>query len=806
MSYKWHHNFPKIAREAGFMIRELSIGHCIDWRFVASIDPYNIVSEQDYEKLDEFIPHISEVPIGTVLNNRILDPAIGKYFILAQFSIQYLLFCKQFLDETVVEIRNTLQGLQNENVRLEKMNKKRTEETVLLQRKIQRIENINHQQHSQQATVFSCTKCTKNFITMDLLNAHIVRKHANPRSVENSYERKPSNTDTSLINTIKLELEVKQLKERLNVAEKDLLDHRSKHHQCVGCSENKTSGHDDLKAKVLHSIGIQSNLVDDKDLNEKEAQTQTEPKIIDTAPIPLDPPIQTVHQDETISKSDLQSFIEEQKRLLECWKDAERQKFNEEIEVVKQNLLDAISAMHTTEKTQPVSVSDEVIWKERYQELEQMFENSQQKTRDTMTTFEKEYTHKMDHLESLLSKMMLPESNEKLMNNNPAQTIEPAAHKSVQLRTVTLPEIVIEGETCHSNTNCTDILGKSNILNKFISSESERTESDEELKHLESSTAPKESPPVVREPTHQASTAPSPKKQILSQFRARLKMIGIDAKSKQLSGDGLNDACEALANRRDAIKKKHKNFFITRNQLLSKVDQMARVRTNAPSSHVTKNTPEGEDKTIMGNDVKLSSIAKMPTNATRLKFSPKLELLPTKHIVQFPGTHLTSDMNIFKTNSSTPALSRPVIKLSGDDVITVHAEAQPVFGNKPPSRSPIATKRRSSISSQQVEKLLDTPIKSINTIKSASDRHALIEIEMEDNSSDISEILDTVPAQPKPIPKKRVLFNLDKKGNANGTGKDNTNVTSNSEYKTIVRRSKFEEESDWNISSFDEDK
>ncbi|KFB43721.1 AGAP001165-PA-like protein [Anopheles sinensis] len=640
---------------------------------------------------------------------------------------------------------------------------------------------------------------------MDLLNAHIVRKHANPRPVENSYERKPSNTDASLINTIKLELEVKQLKERLNVAEKDLLDHRSKHHQCVGCSDNKTSGHDDLKAKVLHSIGIQSNLVDDKDWNEKEAQTQTEAKIMHTPSISLDPPIQTLHQDETISKSDLQSFIEEQKRLLVCWKDAERQKFNEEFEVVKQNLLDAISAMQASEKTPPVSVSDEVIWKERYQELEQMFENSQQKTRDTMTTFEKEYTHKMDHLECLLSKMILPESNEKLMKNHSAQAIEPDEQKSVQLRTVTLPEIIIEGETCQSNTICTDVLGKSNISNKFISSESESTDSDEELKHLESSKTPKLSPPVVREPAHLAATAPtvSPKKQILSQFRARLKMIGIDAKSKHLSSEGLNDACEALASRRDAVKKKHKNFFITRNQLLSKVDQMARVRINVPPSHVPKNAPEGEEKAIMGNDVKLSSIAKMSTNASRLKLSPTLELLPSKHKVQFPATNTphTSDMNIFKTNSSTPALSRPVIKLSGDDVITVHAEVQPVVANMPPyrpPRSPVPTKRRSSISNQQVEKLLDTPIKSINTIKSSSDRHALVEIEMGDKSSDISEILDTVPAQPKPIPKKRVLFNLDKK--------DNTNVTSNNEYNTIVRRSKFEEESDWNISSFDEDK
>ena len=37
MTYKWNHNFPRIAREAGFKIketREIGSGQSIDWRVI----------------------------------------------------------------------------------------------------------------------------------------------------------------------------------------------------------------------------------------------------------------------------------------------------------------------------------------------------------------------------------------------------------------------------------------------------------------------------------------------------------------------------------------------------------------------------------------------------------------------------------------------------------------------------------------------------------------------------------------------------------------------------------------------------
>ncbi|XP_049535102.1 cilium assembly protein DZIP1L [Anopheles darlingi] len=636
MSSKWHHNFPKIAREAGFTIRELSIGHCIDWRFVASIDPYNIVSERDYEKLDEFIPHISEVPIGTVLNNRILDPAIGKYFILAQFSIQYLLFCKQFLDETVVEIRSSIQELQNENGRLETMNKKKNDEIMLLQRRLQRAESIN-QQHAPPTNIFPCSKCTKNFISSELLSAHILRKHANLRASDDSTDRKSSNTDTSLINTIKLELEVKQLKERLNAAEKDLSHQRcSKDHRCRSCTDEQSNGSvapETPKPKILrHSIGIQSNLMDEKDLNEKEVQTQidVDQSSRNTSASPL-PAVQTVppRMENFISKADLQSFLEEQKQLYEIWKTSERQSIDRQIEAA----------------------------------------------------------------------------------------------------------------------------------------------------------------------------------------------IGVDPKSKQLSGDGLNAACEALVQRRDTQKKKHKNFFVTRNQLIAKVDQMARLKmTENPSAPATEKLIVKKRENVARKMPKPTSPPPLATRMTR--YSPVLELLPSKQQLQVPTDKTatsTTDMNVFKSKSAittSPASARPLIKLSGDDVITVHAEITPVAAAEVSPHSPVPLKRGSiSTHDQHVERLLDTPIKTLSAMAlSTSKEPHPTATSLEQNNSDISEILETVPFHPKPMPKKRVLFNLDRSDGLVDAG------TSSNKPQPIIQKgkrteqlvssqnAKVEEDSDWNISSFDEEK
>lgn len=38
MSYKWNHNFPQLARESGFTLREIQKNdNNIDWRFIGKL-------------------------------------------------------------------------------------------------------------------------------------------------------------------------------------------------------------------------------------------------------------------------------------------------------------------------------------------------------------------------------------------------------------------------------------------------------------------------------------------------------------------------------------------------------------------------------------------------------------------------------------------------------------------------------------------------------------------------------------------------------------------------------------------------
>ncbi|XP_053668481.1 cilium assembly protein DZIP1L [Anopheles marshallii] len=845
MSYKWHHNFPKIAREAGFTIRELSAGHCIDWRFIASIDPYGIVSEQDYEKLDEFIPHISEVPIGSVLNNRILDPAIGKYFILAQFSIQYLLFCKQFLDETVLEIRNTIQSLQEENARLEKMNKKRNEEVTLLHRKLQRVETMEHQHSQVTSVIYPCSKCTKNFISPELLSAHMVRKHATivRPSETTAFDRKASTTDTNLINTIKLELEVKQLKERLNAAEKDLHNQRTKHHRCRVCSEDSSSATEKPPAKILHSVGIQSNLTDDKDLNDKEAQTQTDTQLaVESGAVPTIQPKEPVHSADLISKSDLQSFLEQQKLLFESWKTSERQTLNREIATVKQNLDDVILNMERSERNTPVPEVEDAIWKVRYKELEKMYEVSQKQTQQAIGSFEQAYTQKMEQIEKLLLQARPLEQN---TTNTPDTAVthvsQRVSNNSTGLKVITLPTIAIESESLTDHTKVmNETISHSQVV---MSSESEQAESDEDIghaievvgKHQPTLKAPHHSiAAAIQEPfkdtkppvqSSQSALLISPKKQILAQFRARLKAIGVDPKSKQLFGDHLNAACKALADRREVQKQKHNHFFITRNQLLSKVDQLTRIKVDEtpPAKGVVRKM--SVDQPILTRKGMHPTSAKAPTTQPRLKASSALDLLPSKqklHLPEMISTVESTDLNVFKGKTTLPPPGtqkpsyRPTIKLTDDDIITVHADMTHLSGAEEPTTTLPNMSKRASFSSydQHVERLLHTPIKSIHPAiaigKVQNHTHGLLS---QENPPDTSGAHDGMSIQPKPVPKKRVLFNLDKADyiQSTGTSAPAGQQQTTEEYLRIQKKIehqnvKVDDESDWNISSFDEDK
>lgn len=235
-----------------------------DCTHTGSYETDRILREQNFEVVDDALQHLSEAPLGTALETHILDSGIAKYFTMSQYAIQYLLCCRTLLEESVVELQEEHGTAQQEIAKLRKSLGESNNEIIQLHKKITQIETIRE-------VVFPCHLCPKNFISNEALNIHIGRKHrvgtptATPAG--GGSVSKDRDNDMQLINTIKMELEIKQLKERLNAAERNIRERSGDScRQPVAASPRQA---DQATTTIdVRNVGIQSNLSETKEKDE----------------------------------------------------------------------------------------------------------------------------------------------------------------------------------------------------------------------------------------------------------------------------------------------------------------------------------------------------------------------------------------------------------------------------------------------------------------------------------------------------------------------------------------------------------
>ncbi|XP_012162674.1 zinc finger protein DZIP1L [Ceratitis capitata] len=282
MAINFNYDYPQVAREAGFKLRQFKDGP-IDWRILGSMEIERLVQDQRLEQVDAILGHLSEAPVATMLDTNILDSGIAKYFVVSQFAIQYLLFCRKFLDETIRELREAHADSQRDVAKLRKSLVEANNEILQLHKKMTQIEAIHE-------VVYPCHLCTKSFISNEALNIHISRRHATHVSNNTTVLGKPvggyenstaerradttvsgvvkerENNDLQLINAIKLELEIKQLKERLNNAERDIRER-----SIAASNSRRTTPRE--PPKNVKSIAIQSDLLETKEQDDEANMT-----------------------------------------------------------------------------------------------------------------------------------------------------------------------------------------------------------------------------------------------------------------------------------------------------------------------------------------------------------------------------------------------------------------------------------------------------------------------------------------------------------------------------------------------------
>ncbi|KAL2748608.1 zinc finger protein Dzip1 [Vespula maculifrons] len=214
---KWCHNFPKLAKESGFHFNTHKSRVHIDWNHIGSIDIDRVIIERDFITVDENINNIINYNLKNEYDLKILDSNFVKVFRLAQLAVEYLLYCKQYLDQSVIILKDELKlkiednhKLRKEITALEEIIKNLKDKTKERNRVIEtKIGDSNGEIHK-------CPHCPKSFISTTFVKAHIARRH--------SYIDLPTETspvhDHYKAETEKLHNEIKMLKERLNQAEK----------------------------------------------------------------------------------------------------------------------------------------------------------------------------------------------------------------------------------------------------------------------------------------------------------------------------------------------------------------------------------------------------------------------------------------------------------------------------------------------------------------------------------------------------------------------------------------------------------
>ncbi|CAH2099907.1 unnamed protein product [Euphydryas editha] len=267
--------------------------------------------------------------LGCVLESefdvRILDEGVLKIFRLSQLTIEYQQFCRNYLDRSIYVLREEVTNLLKDIESTRRNLREKEEEIRKLKRKSKNFirapltygnENLatmllktlnntngdifNSTSHTDVIQYNKCSYCEKVFLNQLYLKSHISRRHPEVQEMpqKDITDNKTSNENTNF----KLNEEIGELKIRLKQMEEILTNTRS-------IDEDK------VKNVLKDSIIIQNNETScNKNMSKemKDAEVLTDP-------------------DEKILEK------------IENWKKEEYEKYNQEINLLRKQIIDIIS-------------------------------------------------------------------------------------------------------------------------------------------------------------------------------------------------------------------------------------------------------------------------------------------------------------------------------------------------------------------------------------------------------------------------------------------------------------------------------
>ncbi|CAK9795546.1 Cilium assembly protein DZIP1L [Anthophora plagiata] len=243
---KWCHDFPKLATESGFHFNMHRSRVRVDWNRISNIDIDQIIRERDFHSIENNISSVIDYCLESEYDIKILDSNFVKLFRLAQLAVEYLLYCKQYLDHSVIILKDELKLKIEENVKFKKQITTLEEMVKHMKEKAkERSKLIETRIGDSNGEIYKCPHCSKTFISPVFVSAHILRRHTYATELymppSPMHEHYRSETE-------RLHNEIKSLKERLNETERVIRNESEKVSERKIVDYDKRQVEDEIKS------------------------------------------------------------------------------------------------------------------------------------------------------------------------------------------------------------------------------------------------------------------------------------------------------------------------------------------------------------------------------------------------------------------------------------------------------------------------------------------------------------------------------------------------------------------------------
>ena len=191
----------------------------LDWRKLAAVDLDRVAREIDIFTLQDNIDHITYCNLEAELDTRMMDPNFIKLFKLSQFMIEYLVHSQGYLTDVITNIESQLNNALFQNEEFKKLNEKIQKELTEVKKENKKRKKMIETQQTlmsvSSANYHQCSFCSKVFLNVNYLQAHMTRRHPD---VDHSAISKQA---------LEFERELERIKERLRITESELMMERN---------------------------------------------------------------------------------------------------------------------------------------------------------------------------------------------------------------------------------------------------------------------------------------------------------------------------------------------------------------------------------------------------------------------------------------------------------------------------------------------------------------------------------------------------------------------------------------------------